>query len=1393
MSSDYAFPRAPPVGAPAPLRRRVQPPALSTTLSGTQRFGTHLGVALTPASPPSSSNSPFSSYNPSSMSSPSTLSRGASPMASRHNSGLSAPYNPQQWGQPGGNSPNVGSGPMYTAHSGFTSTASRATGGVTEASGMEASMPSPPPPYSPRRPQQPQSVQSSSSPVISPAQTVSPGTNPSSYNTPISAATTISPASGSAYQSSPRPMSVFHQVSSPNIGSSSSSQSFPPPPPLQGQRSSSASRTPNDRPQPLFSLSSRASRSRASNTASPVSAIDALQHNTARLLSRTSIAHPIGHSPVVSLAEARESPPDLLNRPPSSRRAASTGDMMSRSATPTSSRSESRSNGQSAWTPGMPLPPPPPGPPPPNARSQSMSRSSEGSSSSRNFSTPIAAPVMRRPPAHGTSLDPVPPTPADWVDEDSIRRERSPNRLGRPLHIDTNNISENRTRNAKDDRDLETSTAPESPPGASMTGATPYSGNLSRSPAVREGSVKGIRERRSESRTGKGRVADLQSTVEPSKNSWVEDMDPVKPADLVFPRTSGTLIRRRAATKSGPRSAKSIPSAAITIDSASSANSLIAPELGGSAHSTPRPDTADHRSPREPFAPTPPFSPGREIISSPMTIDEIPSLPPTSLPTPPPQHYGEFSKSARVNVHIPEQRPVSHIFHTPNSDASVQPPLNPSRPSSRQSEISRTPIKECDVFARSAMQRHNTFAEREATAKSDQERVELFTEFVVTESRIRRERYAKAIDEMGSEILELTRDLFRPYTKKERSTAITASPATSNSSWSVEHSALDSHRGSLDAAVLSATSSNLPEVGSGTPPSASSVGLGRPDSAWWGGYMPTLSPIPSMAVSDIPDEEDSRGRPSSRWWEASQEGSNNGGGSRGMERSKRESKYMGVPKQVRESLQWETNGSSPAGFANGTAFAGPSTQTSYGENEYPPEKTGWYEQEYLTPPPPNPPSPYTPALSTPVPGLDVSRLVTLPPPYPRHYPAVNNNHPDLVSIRTIIRSLSDFDEATETKERYSSSITVLREEGRQKASQRRSQLRSDIQRQIEAGNMTYAAAARVEAEADVEESDRKKERAQAEFEVFQGEVVKPLHTLFSERIARATFSIDELRSKLFVDAQERSPNLTQEEGDEQPELLEKLTALKWLFEAREQLHRETYELLTDRNEKYMNMVTTPYRQCRNTEKVLEAEEFFRQDGQDRKVLYEKETLARFEEFNDLIEQNVIRGVEVQLSAFWDIAPALLAVCEKIPHDLQTFTIRIPPVEFAENPSYHSYPLQYLHSLLTHSEKSTYQFIESQTNLLCLLHEVKSSVMAAGCRLLQTQRYLAGEDFVAVEEEMGEVKGAEEKKLTDDLQEKVRIVEGQWGEALGAGLDDVKERVREFLTGQGGWCEDDDES
>ncbi|KAF2116337.1 hypothetical protein BDV96DRAFT_49738 [Lophiotrema nucula] len=1188
-------------------------------------------------------------------------------------------------------------------------------------------MPSPPPPYSPGQNQN-LSQAARSSPHLSGSAFTPPNIpippTPSDY-TPSGPSR---PVSGYEYS---RPTSILVPQSATSV---TSNPQFPPPPPA-GQRSASRDKS-------KFSLS--AFRNRNSDHSPAPSAIDALRINTSEAIQRA----PASPGPRVSqfitsaFPERRYSPESPI-RAPAARRAVSAGalSLSVESRTPI----ESPIPPQGGWQ-GLPLPPPPPGPPPSGSRSQSLGRGADSINNRQSVHLP--APPTRRPGQ--STLTPIPPTPVGWTDEQIRNRSKSPAAHG--LHIDTSPraIHQQVSSHSAESESVSTTSGP-----TASTTSTLY-----RSPHKRdESTTRGIRERRSESRAARERV-------EPSNNPWAQDMEATssKPANLVLSGTSDGSLSRRGATKGTPRSAGAIRSP----------RSSHLQEEPGSSSSTPRIDPS-RRIASGASAPTPPFSPGTETFDSHHARKAPPSLPNKALPTPPLRHYGDDH-----GANLAERVEQSHRSASQKSRTS--------EPRIEGSSASTPRPAERDSFAQAANERHRLFVERELAAETDQDRLELFAEFIVAESRLRRDRYSAAFDSMASDILDLTRDLWRSYGSTGRRSVTPSAqsasvPSGRRSQASTAGESPDTRFSNSVPTTAASPASSIanftPHTEPNSPASASSQ---RPHELWNKDYHPTLSPIPSMAMSTVPDEEDSRGRSASRWWEASNDGGSSGIGSRRLERSKRESKYMGLPKEARESLQW----ASPTSPNPPNVF--PGSSSAYALNEYPPEKTGLHEELQHTPRHSYQQYPNS-VPATPDPHkLDVSRLVTLPPPYPRHHPAVNNSHPDLASIRSNLRQLSDLEEIKILNERFQSKMLARKEQEKASYTDRRAETRYNIQENVRNSIMSFADAAKVEMDFEEREQKRAQERVQNIFDTFQAEVANPIHALLCERVTKVSASIEHLKGRLSDDAQELNPNKTQEEGDEQPELLEMLTLLKWLFEAREQLHKEMFILEDDRNDLYKDIIILPYVQSKNEQKVKEAAAFFRRDAQDRKVVFEKESLKRYEDFMNVIEENVTRGVEAQLSAFWDIAPGLLTVVQKVPQRLQGFDILIPPQEYEENPSYHDYPLQYLYSLLAHAGRSAYQFIESQINLLCLLHEVKTSVMTAGTRLLETQRVHEGEVLSSVDTEMRSIREDEERRLTDDLKDKVGLVESQWGEALGQGLKNCKRRVEAFLVQKGGWDE-----
>jgi len=256
-----------------------------------------------------------------------------------------------------------------------------------------------------------------------------------------------------------------------------------------------------------------------------------------------------------------------------------------------------------------------------------------------------------------------------------------------------------------------------------------------------------------------------------------------------------------------------------------------------------------------------------------------------------------------------------------------------------------------------------------------------------------------------------------------------------------------------------------------------------------------------------------------------------------------------------------------------------------------------------------------------------------------------------------------------------------------------------------------------------------------------------------------------------------------------PEILEYLTQLKWLFETREHIHKEILDLLSERNDKYKAIVLLPYHQVGNMDKIRDTEDFFTRDTFQRCKEYHNTSLLRYQSFVQLVADIVAQELDLQSSAFWDIAPGLLDLAQKLPEEIEKLgPIAIPEAEYAENPAYHEFPLQYLYSLLEHAEKSTYQFMESQINLHCLLHEVQSSLVVARFRAAEASKARDELDGVVVAEDPRKIREEQEASATADLKQRVTMIEEQWLEALGSAMQGKRILVRNFLVSTGGWDE-----
>lgn len=693
-------------------------------------------------------------------------------------------------------------------------------------------------------------------------------------------------------------------------------------------------------------------------------------------------------------------------------------------------------------------------------------------------------------------------------------------------------------------------------------------------------------------------------------------------------------------------------------------------------------------------------------------------------------------------------------------------------------------LGEVSNFVKASLERYQHFVRQETAAQNDRERLELFASYMVQESRIRRGRYSEAFNAMAGDIMELTRDMWRPLpTKSGDDNSISNSHNASSESVNI---AIDLN-GSFQTSVSSTAELTPATDTESLADECEDIPDRRPSNPWGDKFQPCLSPIPSMAVSTVPDEQSSRGRSASRWWEESAEGSIGNGG-RKFERSKQETKYMSLhPQELYIATQPSPNQDTPT--------PGTSRQTfQYGPDEYPLEKMAWPEEhdEGLYNPLPTEEPLVSPRNKAPMGrstgklALDVTRLVTLPPPYPRHYPAVNNSHPALSVLRANHRAVADLSSIRQIIQAHETTEASRRQAWRTSAGERLRHFRSQTQASINAGKISCNDAA--EADLSFRRSEAASVLSQAETQTqdFRQRVHSPVQRMLGERLQSCDSCIDQLTKALEAEAQCDQSLLAQTEGDERPELVEQLTLLKWLFESREHVYKELFDVDHALLARDSARILTSYRQAQDESQVRQVEQHFEYERQNRQFQYAQDTKKRFEQLQEIVEKHISRGVEIQLSAFWDIAPGLAEVVHKVPGDLHGFAIVIPANELAENAAYRDFPLQYMFTILVHAKKSAYQFIEAQTNLLCLLHEVHTATESASLRLREIQRGMAGEGASDVQSDMAQVKKLRERELTKDLQEKVGEVEGQWREALGTAIGDCIDRVRTWLQETGGW-------
>ncbi|EPS38970.1 hypothetical protein H072_7270 [Dactylellina haptotyla CBS 200.50] len=416
--------------------------------------------------------------------------------------------------------------------------------------------------------------------------------------------------------------------------------------------------------------------------------------------------------------------------------------------------------------------------------------------------------------------------------------------------------------------------------------------------------------------------------------------------------------------------------------------------------------------------------------------------------------------------------------------------------------------------------------------------------------------------------------------------------------------------------------------------------------------------------------------------------------------------------------------------------------------------------------------------------LDIQPLLAIVPPYPRQFPASDNSHPSLQKTRKAIADLKDLKVIHKLKFDFTTTVPRIQDENAADARARKATHQDYIQRLFNEGRVTYEEMDRLTAEFERKEGDKKAEELQKEFDRFREEVVSPSHTELMDRIDKATSIMDSIQTDISSSAK---ANIGIREG---PELLEKLNIMRTLFETREILYGEINSLIIDRDKRYKEVTIAPYLNEGDTEGIKEAEEFFADAAKQTKVTADKEAVERAKSFLDKVEKDVITGVESEVSNFWDVAPVLTGLLDKIPSELSNFKPIVPEDELYGNPNYRRFPLLYLKKKLDYVGNSIYQHAQAQMRLLDFSVEITLLWTNAKWALGDSERVLAGEEEQRAVWQVERQKKEEEVRQTKNWEEKVKIVQEEWSQSVGNKLSDIKKRIIDQLSQQEGWTNED---
>jgi len=309
---------------------------------------------------------------------------------------------------------------------------------------------------------------------------------------------------------------------------------------------------------------------------------------------------------------------------------------------------------------------------------------------------------------------------------------------------------------------------------------------------------------------------------------------------------------------------------------------------------------------------------------------------------------------------------------------------------------------------------------------------------------------------------------------------------------------------------------------------------------------------------------------------------------------------------------------------------------------------------------------------------------------------------------------------------------------------------------------------------EMSNSDNHAKQAQKAFDIYYTTIIKPHKAEIRAKLHGASKAIVRICESLAQN---------QEDKYHPSDFLEKLRLLRCCNDAREQHHKDLFDLQTDSNARYEKLVLSPYSLLDDELKMNEARKFFCDDYIARLITYREEVLKRSEQLLTLSQKPIVSGLSRISSILEDLALSIREIVQQLSCvGLHGFKAEVPQQE----PSYyHDLPLRYLYKLLLHAKRLIPRLMERNVNVFQVLTDTKDEVRVLRRMFLQAK----GSKENANDIRDTEIDATEQDgHSVEDLKQRVEVVKKQWEEESGRELTACIDRVQAFLLEHGGWDE-----